>query len=176
MEAYQRTKAEKPDLAGERDPLEYGKATEVGEEGVDRMVAELNERAAKRQEYSRRRAARADADVDFINSRNAHFNKKLERCVRAGPLPPRSDVIKLVKPSVPQAVNRCPLVACCSCCAAPVNSSRNAHFKVLQQAVLAPNPAVPNSLGGAWRHRLCRHAAQARGHAKICKETHIHTL
>lgn len=43
------------------------------------MVAELNERAAARQEYSRRRMARADADVDFINPRNAHFNKKIER-------------------------------------------------------------------------------------------------
>ena len=44
------------------------------------MVGELNERAAARKEYSRRRAA-ADG-VDFINSRNAHYNKKLER--RAG--------------------------------------------------------------------------------------------
>jgi pre-mRNA-splicing factor SYF2 len=43
------------------------------------MVAELNDRAAKRSEYSRRRAARSDADVDFINPRNAHFNKKLDR-------------------------------------------------------------------------------------------------
>jgi hypothetical protein len=53
-------------------------AFQVGEEGVERMVSELNQQAAKRQEYSRRRAARADADVDFINERNAHFNKKIE--------------------------------------------------------------------------------------------------
>ncbi|KAI8469464.1 MAG: hypothetical protein J3K34DRAFT_279920, partial [Monoraphidium minutum] len=78
-EAYRRAKAEKPELAGDADPLQYGKAAEVGEAGVDRMVNELNEQAAKRQEYSRRRAARADADVDFINPRNAHFNKKIER-------------------------------------------------------------------------------------------------
>ena len=43
------------------------------------MVAELAERDRKRAEYSRRRGARADADVDYINSRNAHFNKKIER-------------------------------------------------------------------------------------------------
>jgi hypothetical protein len=47
------------------------------------MVAELNEQAAKRQEYSRRRAKRAGDDVDFINSRNEHFNKKLERAFGA---------------------------------------------------------------------------------------------
>lgn len=47
------------------------------------MVAELNERAAARKEYSRRRQAKDD--VDFINTRNAHFNKKLERC-GLGPL------------------------------------------------------------------------------------------
>ena len=78
-EEYRRLKAARPDLAGEQDPLEYGKAPAVGEAGVDRMVAELNERAAARQEYSRRRAARAGDGVDFINGRNAHFNKKLER-------------------------------------------------------------------------------------------------
>jgi hypothetical protein len=39
------------------------------EEGVERMVAELAERERKRAEYSRRRAFRSDADVDFINSR-----------------------------------------------------------------------------------------------------------
>ncbi|KIY98204.1 pre-mRNA-splicing factor SYF2 [Monoraphidium neglectum] len=78
-EAYRRAKEEKPEVAGEADPLLYGKAPDVGEEGVERMVSELNQQAAKRQEYSRRRAARADADVDFINERNAHFNKKIER-------------------------------------------------------------------------------------------------
>lgn len=29
--------------------------------------------------FSRRRAFREDKDVDYINDRNAHFNKKIER-------------------------------------------------------------------------------------------------
>ena len=46
---------------------------------MDAMVAELAARSAARDAYSRRRAHRAGADVDFINDRNAHFNKKIER-------------------------------------------------------------------------------------------------
>jgi hypothetical protein len=41
------------------------------------MVAELNAKQAQRAAFSRRRAFRTDADVDYINSRNAHFNKKV---------------------------------------------------------------------------------------------------
>lgn len=52
---------------------------QVAPEGVDAMVAELNAKQAQRAAFSRRRAFRTDADVDYINSRNAHFNKKIER-------------------------------------------------------------------------------------------------
>lgn len=53
--------------------------TQVAPEGLDAMVAELNAKQAQRAAFSRRRAFRSDADVDYINSRNAHFNKKIER-------------------------------------------------------------------------------------------------
>lgn len=33
----------------------------------------------KRHGYSRRRAEKAGADVDFINDRNMRFNRKIER-------------------------------------------------------------------------------------------------
>ncbi len=36
-------------------------------------------REKKKNAYSRRRAFRADKDVDFISDRNAHFNRKIER-------------------------------------------------------------------------------------------------
>lgn len=36
-------------------------------------------RKDKRSIYSRRRKFHADKDVDFINDRNAHFNKKIDR-------------------------------------------------------------------------------------------------
>ena len=38
-----------------------------------------NYRIEKRAKYSRRRTHDEDADIDFINERNAKFNKKLER-------------------------------------------------------------------------------------------------
>jgi hypothetical protein len=52
---------------------------QVPAEGIDAMVAELNDKRARDATYSRRRAFRMDADVDYINSRNAHFNKKIQR-------------------------------------------------------------------------------------------------
>jgi pre-mRNA-splicing factor SYF2 len=36
-------------------------------------------RVEKRRGYSRRRAEKAGADVDFINDRNMRFNRKIER-------------------------------------------------------------------------------------------------
>lgn len=52
---------------------------QVAPEAVDAMVAELNSKEAKSKAFSRRRAFRLDADVDYINPRNAHFNKKIQR-------------------------------------------------------------------------------------------------
>jgi len=59
--------------------LNYGQAASVSEEGMNRMVAELVDKNARSKKFSRRRAFNEDADVDYINKRNAHFNKKVER-------------------------------------------------------------------------------------------------
>ncbi|XP_035443797.1 pre-mRNA-splicing factor Syf2 [Spodoptera frugiperda] len=48
-------------------------------EAVDKMVDDLEGQIAKRARYSRRRTHNDDADIDYINDRNAKFNKKLER-------------------------------------------------------------------------------------------------
>ncbi|XP_039596393.1 pre-mRNA-splicing factor syf2 isoform X1 [Polypterus senegalus] len=48
-------------------------------EGIDRMVADVEKQIEKRGKYSRRRAYNDDADIDYINERNAKFNKKAER-------------------------------------------------------------------------------------------------
>lgn len=48
-------------------------------EAVDKMVKDLEEQISKRDKYSRRRTHNDDADIDYINERNAKFNKKLER-------------------------------------------------------------------------------------------------
>ncbi|KAL5009611.1 hypothetical protein ScPMuIL_011916 [Solemya velum] len=49
------------------------------EEGVDKMVADLEKQIEKRNKYSRRRTFDEEADINFINERNMKFNQKLER-------------------------------------------------------------------------------------------------
>ncbi len=43
------------------------------------MVNELKERAENRKKFSRRRQHFEGEDVDYINERNKHFNKKIAR-------------------------------------------------------------------------------------------------
>ncbi len=47
--------------------------------GLDRMVTELVEHEAAKSKFSRRRANLEAADIDYINDRNKHFNKKIGR-------------------------------------------------------------------------------------------------
>ncbi|RRT70782.1 hypothetical protein BHE74_00053387, partial [Ensete ventricosum] len=54
-------------------------ATKVPEGNIDRMVKELQDRDAKRKSFSRRRKFHEEKDIDSINDRNEHFNKKIER-------------------------------------------------------------------------------------------------
>jgi hypothetical protein len=46
---------------------------------VDRKVAEHKAQQEARSKFSRRRKHYQYADIDSINVRNAHFNRKLER-------------------------------------------------------------------------------------------------
>lgn len=80
-EEYEAARAADPEFYRTADSLLYGSTGKVPEANIDRMVAELNERRGKA--FSRRRAFRADKDVDYINERNAHFNKKIERAFGA---------------------------------------------------------------------------------------------
>ena len=52
-------------------------SSQVSKEGLDRLVADVRQKEERRSTFSRRRAHNADADVDYINERNARFNKKL---------------------------------------------------------------------------------------------------
>lgn len=52
---------------------------QVSEDKVDRMVKELQDREEKRKAFSRRRRFHEEKDIDSINDRNEHFNKKIER-------------------------------------------------------------------------------------------------
>lgn len=46
---------------------------------IDNMVRDLENQISKRKSFSRRRTHNDDADIDYINEKNARFNKKLER-------------------------------------------------------------------------------------------------
>jgi len=48
-------------------------------EAVDNLVKSVENQIFKRNKYSRRRMHNDDADIDYINERNAKFNKKLDR-------------------------------------------------------------------------------------------------
>ncbi|GJP53339.1 hypothetical protein CLOM_g12499, partial [Closterium sp. NIES-68] len=78
-EEYLKAKEKDPDFYRDDASLQYGKATEIPEENVDRMVAELTDRAKSRKEFSRRRRHHDEKDIDSINDRNEHFNRKIER-------------------------------------------------------------------------------------------------
>lgn len=54
-------------------------ATPVYENVSKLLLFLLCVRIEKRSKYSRRRAYNDDADIDYINERNAKFNKKAER-------------------------------------------------------------------------------------------------
>lgn len=54
-------------------------APKISEEKIDRMVRELKDRDEKRNSFSRRRRFHEEKDIDSINDRNEHFNKKIER-------------------------------------------------------------------------------------------------
>ncbi|XP_057322918.1 pre-mRNA-splicing factor syf2 [Microplitis mediator] len=79
MESYEKAK-EKLGLAfyGDRNTILHG-LHEDKKEAVDKMVEDLEKQIAKREKYSRRRTHNDDADIDYINERNAKFNTKLER-------------------------------------------------------------------------------------------------
>eukprot|EP01102_Stenamoeba_stenopodia_P000867 TRINITY_DN10808_c0_g1_i1.p1 TRINITY_DN10808_c0_g1~~TRINITY_DN10808_c0_g1_i1.p1 ORF type:complete len:237 (-),score=92.90 TRINITY_DN10808_c0_g1_i1:84-794(-) len=76
---YEKAKEEeKKDFYRDADNLKYGES-KVSAAAANRMVKELDERAAKRAQYSRRRTHYEEADVDYINERNRKYNDKISR-------------------------------------------------------------------------------------------------
>ncbi|KAL3361321.1 hypothetical protein AABB24_014297 [Solanum stoloniferum] len=63
----------------EASSLQYGKAPKLSDDKIERMVKELKDRDKKHQSFSRRRKFHEEKDIDSINDRNEHFNKKIER-------------------------------------------------------------------------------------------------
>lgn len=80
MEKYQKTRND----VG--DEIFYGTAHSISQgshkdkpKAIDNMVNDLEQQIMKRKSFSRRRTHNDDADIDYINEKNARFNKKLER-------------------------------------------------------------------------------------------------
>lgn len=79
MESYEQAKDKLgPAFYGDRNTILHG-LHEDKKEVVEKMVEDLEKQIAKRDKYSRRRMHNDDADIDYINERNAKFNQKLER-------------------------------------------------------------------------------------------------
>lgn len=79
LEDYEAMKAADPNMYRDANNLEYGKSPNIPEKNIDNMVKELEDRQNKRDTFSRRRKFYDERDVDSINERNAHFNRKIER-------------------------------------------------------------------------------------------------
>ncbi|KAH0642495.1 hypothetical protein KY290_034081 [Solanum tuberosum] len=75
VDAYNRMK----EADREASSLQYGKAPKLSDDKIERMVKELKDRDEKHQSFSRRRKFHEEKDIDSINDRNEHFNKKIER-------------------------------------------------------------------------------------------------
>jgi len=79
MEAYEAAKEKLgPAFYGDKNTILHGLHKDK-KEAIDKMVTDLEKQVAKRDKYSRRRMHNDDADIDYINERNAKFNQKLER-------------------------------------------------------------------------------------------------
>ncbi|KAL5988625.1 hypothetical protein ACLOJK_026723 [Asimina triloba] len=79
VDEYNRLKEADPEFYREASSLQYGKAPKISEDKVEKMVQELKDREEKRKSFSRRRRFHEEKDIDSINDRNEHFNKKIER-------------------------------------------------------------------------------------------------
>lgn len=79
MDEYAKIKESDPEFYRDGSSLQYGKAPKIPEENIDKMVKELEDRDQKRKAFSRRRRFHEEKDIDSINDRNEHFNKKIER-------------------------------------------------------------------------------------------------
>ncbi|CAN6476069.1 unnamed protein product [Victoria cruziana] len=79
MDEYKKLRESDPEFYRSASSLQYGKIPQVSEDKVDRMVKELQDREEKRKAFSRRRRFHEEKDIDSINDRNEHFNKKIER-------------------------------------------------------------------------------------------------
>ncbi|XP_022748866.1 pre-mRNA-splicing factor syf2-like [Durio zibethinus] len=79
LEEYNKMKEADAEFYREASSLKYGKAPKISEDKIEKMVKELKNWEEKRHSFSRRRKFHEEKDIDSINDRNEHFNKKIGR-------------------------------------------------------------------------------------------------
>lgn len=72
--------------------LNYARSSKPAKAGVERMVAELEDAAKRKEKFSRRRAFNEEEDVSYINERNRVFNKKAQRAFESYTLETRQNL------------------------------------------------------------------------------------
>uniref|UniRef100_A0A1L8DWV8 Pre-mRNA-splicing factor SYF2 n=1 Tax=Nyssomyia neivai TaxID=330878 RepID=A0A1L8DWV8_9DIPT len=70
--------ARKKEAEEDTDPLRHLRPRDTAG-AIDNMVEHLQKQLDKKKNFSRRRTHNDDADIDYINEKNARFNRKLER-------------------------------------------------------------------------------------------------
>jgi pre-mRNA-splicing factor SYF2 len=78
--------ADDADAAVALDPAQnasLGRSSVPREQALNRLVDTLHASAEKRAQFSRRRTEHEEADVDYINSKNKIFNKKIAKAYDA---------------------------------------------------------------------------------------------
>lgn len=64
----------------EENPLDYGKTSStISKSGLDRLTKDIEDKEEARKNFSKRRMKFESTDVDYINDRNAIYNKKLKK-------------------------------------------------------------------------------------------------
>ena len=64
----------------EQNPLDYGKTSStISKSGLDRLTKDIEDKEEARKNFSKRRMKFESTDVDYINDRNAIYNKKLKK-------------------------------------------------------------------------------------------------
>lgn len=88
VEKLEKTKLSQPNSSStegkssslEINPFDYGRVNnEVSTEALDRVRQDVLDREKQRRKFSRRRMHTDAEDVDYVNEKNAQFNKKLKK-------------------------------------------------------------------------------------------------
>jgi pre-mRNA-splicing factor SYF2 len=79
MSEYERTKERAGDAFYATSGTVVHGVHKDSKAAIERMAEDVKKQVEKREKYSRRRMHNDDEDINYINDRNAKFNKKLER-------------------------------------------------------------------------------------------------